>query len=167
VPGDTSGDVRVEAIPRPGGIAAGGVRFGALVHAVLALVPLDAPPATVAAIAAQQARVLAADPSETDAAARVVSGALAHAAFTPLRDAASRGALRREVPVALAEPTGAIVEGVVDAAFETDAGWVVVDFKTDADPGAALDAYLGQVRLYARAIATATGRSASGLLLRL
>ena len=93
----------------------------------------------------------------------MVSGALAHAAFTPLRDAARRAALRREVPVALAEPTGAIVEGVVDAAFETDAGWVVVDFKTDADPGDALDAYLGQVRLYARAIATATGRSASGL----
>ena len=67
-------------------------------------------------------------------------------------------ALRREVPVALAEPAGAIVEGVVDAAFETDAGWVVVDFKTDADPGEALDAYLGQIRLYARAIATATGR---------
>ena len=46
----------------------------------------------------------------------------------------------------------------MDAAFETDAGWVVVDFKTDADPGEALDAYLGQVRLYARAIADrATG----------
>ena len=71
------------------------------------------------------------------------------------------------MPVALAEPTGAIVEGVVDAAFETDAGWVVVDFKTDADPGEALDAYLGQVRLYARAIATATGRPASGILLAL
>ena len=71
------------------------------------------------------------------------------------------------MPVALAEPDGAIVEGVVDAAFETDAGWVVVDFKTDADPGEALDAYLGQVRLYARAIAAATGRPASGILLRL
>ncbi len=166
-PGKASGDVRVEAIPRPEGIIAGGVRFGALVHAVLALVPLDAPPPTVAAIAAQQARVLAAEPAETDAAARVVSGALAHAAFAPLRAAASRAALRREVPVALAEPTGAIVEGVVDAAFETDAGWVVVDFKTDADPGEALDAYLGQIRLYARAIASATGRPTSGILLRL
>ena len=73
---------------------------------------------------------------------------------------ATRPAARRcgAIPVALAEPSGAIVEGVVDAAFETDAGWVVVDFKTDADPGEALDAYLGQVRLYARAIATATGR---------
>jgi ATP-dependent exoDNAse (exonuclease V) beta subunit len=143
------------------------VRFGALVHAVLGLVPLDAAPAIVEALAAQQARILAADAVETEAAARVVSGALAHPAFAPLREAAARFRLRREVPVALADPTGAIVEGVVDAAFETAAGWVVADFKTDADPGENLDAYLGQVRLYARAIATATGRPASGVLIRL
>ena len=55
----------------------------------------------------------------------------------------------------------------MDAAFETDAGWVVVDFKTDADPGEALDAYLGQVRLYARAIATATGRARTSCAYRL
>ncbi len=157
----------VVTIPRPDGISATGPRFGALVHAVLALVPLDAPPATVDALAAQQARVLAADPTETQAAARIVSAALAHPALGPLRTAAAGGSLRREVPVALAEPGGAIVEGVVDAAFETDAGWVVVDFKTDADPAEALDAYLGQVRLYARAVATATARPASAILLRL
>src|SRR5204863_371442 len=58
---DPAGDVRVEAIPRPPGIAAAGARFGALVHAVLALVPLDAGPAAVDAIAAQQAIVLGAD----------------------------------------------------------------------------------------------------------
>jgi ATP-dependent helicase/nuclease subunit A len=167
-PGDGPGrDVLVEAIPRPGGVVGGGLRFGALVHAVLALVPLDASPAIVQALAAQQARVLAADAVETEAAARVVSGALGHPAFAPLRAAASHGGLRREVPVALAEPSGAIIEGVVDAAYETPAGWVVVDFKTDADPGESLDAYLGQIRLYARAIATATGRPASGLLIRL
>jgi ATP-dependent helicase/nuclease subunit A len=166
--GGPSGDpVRVERIARPEGIAGTGPRFGALVHAVLALVALDALPATVDAVAAQQARVLAADPEETTAAARIVSAALAHPAFAPLRTAAATGRLRREVPVALAEPTGAIVEGVVDAAYETDAGWVVVDFKTDADPAEALDAYLGQVRLYARAVATATGRPASAILLRL
>jgi ATP-dependent helicase/nuclease subunit A len=165
--GDPNPPINVIVIPRPEGIAAGGVRFGALVHAVLALVPLDAPAATVAAVAAQQARILAAEPAETEAAARVVTGALAHAAFAPLRAAAARSALRREVPVALAEPAGTIVEGVIDAAFETEAGWVVVDFKTDVDPGEALDAYLGQVRLYARAIAAATGRPASAILLRL
>ncbi len=166
-PGVSAEDVRVETVPRPEGLAAGGVRFGALVHAVLALVPLDATPAAVDAVAAQQARVLAAEAAEAQAAARLVSAALAHAALVPLRDAAARGALRREVPVALAESTGVIVEGVVDAAFRTPDGWVVVDFKTDADPGEALDAYRGQIRLYARAIARATGQPASGLLLRL
>ncbi len=165
--GDPAADVRVDVIRRPADVAAGGVRFGALVHAVLALVPLDAAEATVAAVAKQQARVLAADPVETEAATRVVRAALIHAAFVPLRAAAGEGRLRREVPIALAEPDGQIVEGVIDAAYETATGWVVVDFKTDADPTEALDAYLGQIRLYARAIAAATGRPAEGRLVRL
>jgi ATP-dependent exoDNAse (exonuclease V) beta subunit len=165
-PGATP-DVRVEVLPRPAGIAAAGVRFGALVHAVLALVPFDADATAVAAVAAQQARVLGADAMETDGASRVVAAALAHPAFTPMRTAAAAGGLRREVPVALAEPDGPLVEGVVDAAFEDGNRWVVVDFKTDADPAEALEAYTGQVRLYAQAIARATGRPASGILLRL
>jgi ATP-dependent exoDNAse (exonuclease V) beta subunit len=159
--------VEVVTIPRSAGSECTGTRFGALVHAVLALVPLEASPAAVDAVAAQQGRVLAADAAETEAAARVVSAALAHPAFAPLREAAATGRLRREVPIALAEPGGAIVEGVVDAAYETGDGWVVVDFKTDANPAESLDSYLGQVRLYARAVATATGRPASGILLRL
>jgi ATP-dependent helicase/nuclease subunit A len=159
--------VRLQTIPRPDGVTGAGPRFGALIHAILALVPLDALPVTVEALAAQQGRVLAAEPAEIASAARLVAAALADAALAPLREAAARGTLRREVPVAMAEPDGAIVEGVVDAAFETEAGWVVVDFKTDAAPGEALDGYLGQVRLYARAIAAATGRPAEGVLLRL
>jgi ATP-dependent exoDNAse (exonuclease V) beta subunit len=159
--------VSVEVLPRPAGIGASGVRFGALVHAVLALVPFDADAAAVAAVAAQQARVLGADAGETDGATRVVTAALAHPAFAPLRAAAAAGRLRREVPVTLAEPDGPLVEGIVDAAFDDGDGWVVVDFKTDADPAEALEAYTGQVRLYAQAIARATGRPARGKLLRL
>jgi ATP-dependent exoDNAse (exonuclease V) beta subunit len=162
-----SEQVAVVAIGRPSGIVAGGVRFGALVHALLAIVPLDAGPPAVAAIARQQARVLAANPDEAEAAARLVSAALADPTFDRLRTAAAAGRLRREVPIALAESDGVIVEGVVDAAFEEGAGWVVVDFKTDADPAEALDAYRDQVRLYAKAIAAATGRPASAILLRL
>jgi len=166
-PDDSPDEVAVIAIARPAGIFAGGVRFGALVHAILAIVPLDADAGTVQAIATQQARVLAADAAEAEAAARLVGAALADPVFDRLRTAAASGRLRREVPVALAEPDGAIVEGVVDAAFEEDAGWVVVDFKTDADPADALDAYRDQVRLYARAIAAATNRPAGAILLRL
>ena len=60
-----------------------------------------------------------------------------------------------------------VVEGVVDAAFADDEGWTVVDFKTDVELGAGrLDAYRGQVALYARAISQATGRPARAVLLR-
>ena len=60
-----------------------------------------------------------------------------------------------------------LVEGAVDLAFEDDQGWTVVDFKTDADIADQLDTYVRQVQLYAAAIARATGRPASGVLLRI
>src|SRR5262249_53656473 len=62
----------------------------------------------------------------------------------------------------------AIVEGVIDLAFEEEAGWVVVDFKTDHElAGVPLDTYRRQVTLYAAGISRATGRPATGILLRL
>jgi ATP-dependent exoDNAse (exonuclease V) beta subunit len=54
----------------------------------------------------------------------------------------------------------------VDLAFETTAGWTVVDFKTDAEIGAAEESYRRQVALYAHAIEQVTGRPARGVLLR-
>jgi ATP-dependent exoDNAse (exonuclease V) beta subunit len=62
---------------------------------------------------------------------------------------------------------GGWIEGQLDLAFEDAAGWTVVDFKTDADMDASLDAYRRQVALYARALAVATGRPASAVLLRI
>jgi ATP-dependent exoDNAse (exonuclease V) beta subunit len=59
-----------------------------------------------------------------------------------------------------------IVDGQVDLAYETDEGWVVVDFKTDIEIVAAQDAYKQQVALYADAVSKATGRPATGVLLR-
>jgi ATP-dependent exoDNAse (exonuclease V) beta subunit len=59
-----------------------------------------------------------------------------------------------------------IVDGQVDLAYETDDGWVVVDFKTDIEIVSAQDAYKQQVALYAEAVAKATGRPATGVLLR-
>ena len=88
-----------------------------------------------------------------------------------LRDghvAAGAGRLRREAPVALrATLPASSSKGVVDLAFENAEGWTVVDFKTDADIADQLDTYLRQVQLYAAAIARATGRPASGVLLRI
>jgi ATP-dependent exoDNAse (exonuclease V) beta subunit len=55
---------------------------------------------------------------------------------------------------------------VVDLAFAEDreGAWTVVDFKTDVATGSKV-AYEEQVRLYARAIAEATGRPARPVLL--
>ena len=59
-----------------------------------------------------------------------------------------------------------IVDGQVDLAYETDDGWIVVDFKTDVEIVSAQDAYKQQVAFYADAVAKATGKPATGVLLR-
>jgi ATP-dependent helicase/nuclease subunit A len=138
-----------------------GKAFGVLVHAVLAEVALDATDDAVLAAARVQARMLAA--SETDAAhaAAAAIAALGH----PLVREAARAEHRRESPVVLREPDGTLVEGVLDLAFRREAGWVVVDFKTDRELAEAKAAYEAQVRLYARAVAQATGLPAEPTLL--
>jgi ATP-dependent exoDNAse (exonuclease V) beta subunit len=159
--------VRVEHVkarfgaPRPGG-----PRFGALVHTVLATAPLDADTAVVGDIARQHARLLDATDAEVASAIALVSDVLAHDLLAQAREAARHGRVRREAPVTLVRASGVLVEGVVDLAFEREDGWTIVDFKTDADVSEALETYQRQVQLYAAAIARATGRPASGVLLR-
>jgi ATP-dependent exoDNAse (exonuclease V) beta subunit len=140
-----------------------GKRFGILVHAMLASVPLDGDATTIADASRIQARILGAPPDEAAAARDVVAAALAH----PLLERA-RKALRveRETAVMIRAEDGAIVEGVVDLAFlEAGAGWTVVDFKTDVEIAGRKDDYARQVDAYARAIAAATGEPAKGALL--
>jgi ATP-dependent exoDNAse (exonuclease V) beta subunit len=64
----------------------------------------------------------------------------------------------------------AVLEGIVDLLYREDDGTVViVDYKTDAVPAAALPAraaYYGpQIRAYAAAVSAATGAPVSGILL--
>jgi ATP-dependent exoDNAse (exonuclease V) beta subunit len=87
---------------------------------------------------------------------------LRHRVLKAAREAA---ACRREAPVSIVID-GVLIDGQVDLAFETDEGWTVVDFKTDAEIGGADDVYRRQVGLYAQAIARVTGRPSRGLLLR-
>jgi ATP-dependent exoDNAse (exonuclease V) beta subunit len=169
--------IRVEevAISRAG--RPGGLRFGSLVHAVLASVDLDADAAAVRATAAAQGRLLGATPEEVAAAAEAAAAALAHPLLRRAARAAASGDLRRETPVALRLDDGSLAEGVVDLAFreETDgaadpragraAAWTVVDFKTDRELAARRAEYERQVALYARAVARATGEPAEGVLL--
>src|SRR5438874_1523110 len=59
-----------------------GPRFGTLVHAVLATVPLDAPEDVVRRTAATQARIINAPPDEIAAASHVVDSVLRHEIIT-------------------------------------------------------------------------------------
>ncbi len=149
-----------------GGPRPAGPRFGALVHAVLAAVPLTADPVEIAQIARLQGRLLGAAEAEVDAAAGVAAAGLAHPLFDRVRRAAAAGECRREAPVTMRGADGVLVEGVVDLAFRDGDTWVVVDFKTDRELETALDVYRRQVQLYADMVARATGSPARPVLMR-
>jgi ATP-dependent helicase/nuclease subunit A len=159
--------VHVEQVVRRATLRSSGPRFGALVHALLAVVPLDADGPTIGDLARQHARVLDATEVETAEARTVVEGALAHGLLVRARAAWRAGRLRREVPVSLLETSDVLIEGVVDLAFDEGGAWTVVDFKTDQELGGLMETYLRQVQIYAAAIARATSQPASGVLLRI
>jgi ATP-dependent helicase/nuclease subunit A len=143
-----------------------GARFGALVHATLAAVPLDANSAQVEQVAALYARVLGANQSEATAAVAAVQSALAHPLLARSRQALARGQCRRETPITLTLADGNLVEGVLDLAFLEKDAWTVVDFKTDRELEKELEHYKRQVGLYALSIARATAQPCSGILMR-
>jgi ATP-dependent exoDNAse (exonuclease V) beta subunit len=151
----------------PGAARPGGARFGTLVHAALATVALDATPAQVAEGVMLQARILGAPTEETAAATTLVVAVFAHPLMARARDAWRDGRCRREAPVACREPDGSLTEGVLDLAFEDADGWTVVDFKTDSEISGELGRYRRQVALYASAVARATGRKVTSVLMQL
>ena len=153
---------RVSAgLPRPGG-----VRFGALVHALLSDIALTADgDSRLRELADVHGRVLGATPEELEAGREVVAAALQHPIMRAAAFAASAARCYRETPVTLRLDDGSIVEGYVDLAFEHDNQFVVVDFKTDREIEGAVDRYRRQVQIYAAAIAAATGKPARGVLM--
>ncbi len=129
--------------------------------------PLTASPADIAELARIHARVLTATDAERDRAAQIVSRVLQHPRLDEARAAVESGRIcRREAPVSIVRG-GVLVDGQVDLAYETTSGWVVVDFKTDVELGGHEDVYRRQIALYALAVARATGRPATGVLLRI
>ncbi len=147
-----------------------GKRFGALVHAVIAVVDLAAERAAVDDAARVQGRILGATEAEIAAVTEIVLRALATPLIQRAAAAAKIGLCRREVSIALRLEDGVIVEGVVDLAFQEtppDGPWIVVDYKTDFEVRGRLEEYQNQVRLYAQAIAEATGLEAQPVLLRI
>jgi len=145
----------------------GGRRFGSLVHALLADVPLDNPDDDLLGrLASAHGRVLGATSDEIDSAVAVVGRVLRHPLFEDAARAMKNGRCYRETPVTLRIEAG-LVEGFVDLAFEVNGEMVVVDFKTDRELEEALESYRRQVQIYAHAIATATGRPTRGVLMKI
>ena len=150
-----------------GAVRPGGVRFGTLVHAILAAIPL-APGSGDAAqqLAEAHGRVLGASEEEMAAAANVVQRAMAHPVLVAAARAAGEHRCYRETPVTLRLEGGSIVEGNVDLAYVDQDGLVVVDFKTDRELEGAVDTYRRQVQVYAEAIGAALQRPARAVLMR-
>jgi ATP-dependent exoDNAse (exonuclease V) beta subunit len=143
----------------------GGTRFGTLVHAVLATLPLDADAEVVRASVSTQARILAAPEDERVAAEAAVAAAMQHSLIDAARRAEREGRCFRETPVTLVRH-GTLIEGVVDLAFEYQGVMTIVDFKTDRAEGDLLDRYRRQVALYAEAVGRVTGTPTRAVLLK-
>jgi ATP-dependent exoDNAse (exonuclease V) beta subunit len=160
-------DVRVEDVSG-NSAREGGARFGTLVHALLADVPFDsADGGLVEHLASAHGRVLGATSEEIDSAVAVVGRILQHPILMDAARAARNERCYRETPVTLRMETRGLVEGFVDLAFEVNGEMVVVDFKTDRELEGSLETYRRQVQIYARAIATATGLPARGVLMKI
>jgi ATP-dependent exoDNAse (exonuclease V) beta subunit len=144
-----------------------GSRFGSLVHALLADMPLaSSAGVNVTRLAAAHGRVLDADPTEVAAAEDAVRRVFAHPMLRAAARAATEGRCYRETPITWRSDTGTLIEGFVDLAYAEDDGFVVVDFKTDRELEGALERYERQLRIYAGAVAAATGRPTRGVLMR-
>jgi ATP-dependent helicase/nuclease subunit A len=149
-----------------------GPRFGSLVHATLATVPLDAGEDVVLAIATTQGRILptakqqAYADEEVYAAVEVVTAVLRDPLFDRVRAAERAARCHRELPVVWKSPDGTLVEGAIDLAFEDPTGVTVLDFKTDRELTLDLERYKRQLAVYCQAMEQMTERPAKGLLLR-
>jgi ATP-dependent helicase/nuclease subunit A len=147
-----------------------GPRFGTLVHATLATVPLDASERTIAAVAHAQGRILPAagrEPYaevEVYAAAEVVWSLLRDPLFDRVRQAERAGRCDRELPIIWKAPDGTLIEGTIDLAFEDVTGLTVVDFKTDRELATDLDRYKRQLTVYCQALGTLRKTTARGIL---
>jgi ATP-dependent helicase/nuclease subunit A len=142
-----------------------GARFGSLVHAVLATLPMDAGPQEIETTVALQGRIYGATRQEIFSAQLAAERALAHPMLRRAGEAWKRGECRRETPMTLLDSDGTLIEGTVDLAFREHREWLIVDFKTDEEVEKALHAYSRQVELYADAVSKATGQASRGVLM--
>jgi ATP-dependent helicase/nuclease subunit A len=150
-----------------------GARFGTLVHAVLAAVPLDAGERVVSQVAQAQSRIVPLEGrepyvgEEVYAAVEVVTSVLRDSLFDRVRLAERAGRCERELPVTWKAPDGTLIEGAADLVFEDLTGITVIDFKTDRELGGDLERYRRQLSVYCQALGSLRGTSARGILARI
>jgi ATP-dependent helicase/nuclease subunit A len=163
--GEASASPSVEDLPALESaeeVQARAVRLGTAVHEAMELLldPSRTPPASAA-------EAVAAVPTLLDAAGAAEAVSLVDRLLGHPVVARARAARRRfvELPVLFRDDAldGApLVEGKIDLLFEEDGGWVVVDWKTDRVPTAAVRAerealYAPQLESYARALVAVLG----------
>jgi ATP-dependent exoDNAse (exonuclease V) beta subunit len=140
-----------------------GPRFGTLVHAILAIIPLDADDEAIRRTAEVQGRIIGSAAEEVAAAFAVARAVLRHELMARARVSAR---LRRETPVTWTGKDGTLIEGVLDLAFDEADQTTVVDFKTDHELSSGEARYRAQLQKYVDAVAAATGRSVTGVLFK-
>ena len=140
-----------------------GARFGTLVHATLATVPLDASEEVIRRTAEVQGRIVGSPAEEVVAAIGVVGTVLRHELMARARAAAR---LRRETPITWMQKDGTLIEGILDLAFDEGGETTVVDFKTDHELSAGEARYRAQLQKYVDAVSEATGRGVKGVLFK-
>jgi hypothetical protein len=159
-------DVVIESVASGSHTRPGGPRFGALVHALLARVPLTADDGSLTQLAEAQGRVLGATVEEVVASQQAVRRVLRHELLRDAARAEEKGLCHRETPVTWRAAEQTIVEGNVDLAYVTGDEVVVVDFKTDRELDGALETYRRQLQVYASAVGAALGKRARAVLMR-
>jgi ATP-dependent exoDNAse (exonuclease V) beta subunit len=147
-----------------------GPRFGRLVHATLAVVPLDASEEIIRAVARAQGQILPTAGRDTYAdeelyaAGEVVSSLLRNPLFDRVRAADREGRCDRELPITWKTPDGTLIEGIIDLAFEDASGLTVIDFKTDRELSTDVERYRRQLTVYCQALGAIRKTVAAGIL---
>ena len=118
-PGFSPAEVTIEDASMVGARPSGR-RFGVLVHALLAAVPVDATATQVRDLATLHARVLGASDEERDAASATVERTLKHRILAEARAASAGRACRREAPISIVRD-GVLIDGQIDLAFDSGA----------------------------------------------
>jgi ATP-dependent exoDNAse (exonuclease V) beta subunit len=130
---------------------------------------LDAGKDAIRSIVSINAKIVNATDEEAKAACVVIQTVLKHPIIRRAAGSAANGMLRRETQVIHKLADDTIVEGIVDLAFQEvgpgGALWTVVDFKTDREFSLSSERHVEQVRIYAGAIAAATGNKTRGVVM--